>query len=114
MKNRISVALFVLSAILIAILTFAPSHALAQETSESGRKLVSRVVPQYPNIARSMRIRGTVRADVLVAPNGKVTSIEVKGGHPLLAQAAQEALRQWKWEAASHETHETVELRFTP
>jgi TonB family protein len=110
MKNRISVALFVL----ITILTFAPNHALTQETSESGRRVVSKVVPQYPGIARSMKIQGTVRADVVVAPNGKVTSIEVKGGHPLLAQAAQEALRQWKWEAASHETHESVELRFTP
>jgi TonB family protein len=110
MKNRISVALFVLC----AILTFAPNHALTQETSEGGRRIVSKVLPQYPNIARSMKIQGTVRADVLVAPNGKVTSIEVKGGHPLLAQAAQEALRQWKWEAASHESHETVELRFNP
>lgn len=110
MKSRISFALFVL----FAILTFAPNYALTQETSESGRKLVSKVVPLYPGIARSMRIQGTVRADVLVAPNGKVTSIEVKGGHPLLAQAAQEALRQWKWEVASHETHESVELRFNP
>jgi len=110
MKNRISVALFVL----IALLTFAPNHALTQEVSDSGRKVVTKVVPQYPGIARSMKIQGTVRADVLVAPNGKVTSIEVKGGHPLLAQAAQEALRQWKWELASHETHEIVELRFTP
>ena len=110
MRNRISVALFVL----VATLTLAPKHALTQETSESGRKVVTRVAPQYPNIARSMKIQGTVRADVLVAPNGKVTSIEVKGGHPLLAQAAQEALRQWKWEAASHETHESVELRFNP
>ena len=110
MKSRISVVLFVLS----AILTFVPIHARSQETSESGRKIVSKVVPLYPGIARSMRIQGIVRADVLVAPNGKVTSIEVKGGHPLLAQAAQEALRQWKWEATSKETHESVELRFNP
>jgi TonB family protein len=110
MKNRISVALFVL----LATLTLAPKHALTQEISESGRKVVSKVVPQYPNIARSMKIQGIVRADVLVAPNGKVTSIEVKGGHPLLAQSAQDALRQWKWEAAAHETHEIVELRFNP
>jgi TonB family protein len=110
MKSRISVALFVL----FATLALAPQHAVTQETSESGRKVVSRVVPQYPNIARSMKIQGTVRADVLVAPSGKVTSIEVKGGHPLLAQSAQDALRQWKWEAAAHETHEIVELRFNP
>jgi TonB family protein len=110
MKNRIAVALFVL----LAIFAFAPSHAPAQEASAAARKIAVRVVPQYPALARSMKIEGVVRADVLVAPNGKVTSVEVKGGHPLLAQAAQDALRQWKWEAASHETHESVELRFTP
>jgi protein TonB len=110
MKSRISVALFVL----FATLTFAPNHALTQEASESSRKLVTKIVPQYPALARSMKIQGVVRADVLVAPNGKVTSIDVRGGHPLLVLAAQDALRQWKWDPAPHETHEMVELRFTP
>jgi|SRR5580658_4124541 TonB family protein len=110
MRNRIAVALFVL----LSILMFAPNHAPAQESSEGGRKVVSKVLPQYPGLARSMKIQGNVKADVLVAPSGKVTSIEVKGGHPVLAQSAQDALRQWKWEPASHESHEIVELRFTP
>jgi TonB family protein len=110
MKNRISVAFLVL----LAIFVFARNHAPAQEASAPIRKIAVRVVPQYPALARSMKIEGVVRADVLVAPNGKVTSVEVKGGHPLLAQAAQDALRQWKWEAASHETHESIELHFTP
>ena len=110
MKSRVSVALF----ILLPILLFAPNYAPAQEASTATRKIVTKVMPEYPALARSMKIEGVVRADVLVAPNGKVTSIEVKGGHPLLAQAAQYALRQWKWEAASHETHESVELRFNP
>jgi len=43
-----------------------------------------------------------------------VKSVEVKGGHPLFVQAAQNALREWKWEPAAHETDEIVELRFTP
>ena len=110
MKSRVSVALF----ILLPILLFDPNYAPAQEASTATRKIVTKVMPEYPALARSMKIEGVVRADVLVAPNGKVTSIEVKGGHPLLAQAAQYALRQWKWEATSHETHEAVELRFTP
>jgi TonB family protein len=108
MKNRLAVALFVL----FSILTFAPNPALAQDSSEISRKVVARVAPQYPNIARSMNIQGNVRADVLVAANGTAKSIEVKGGHPLLGQSAQDALRQWKWEPASHETHEIVELKF--
>jgi len=110
MKNRISAALFVL----LAMLASAPYCASAQEVSAANRKIAVKVVPEYPALARSMKIEGIVRADVLVAPNGKVTSVEVKGGHPLLAQAAQDALRQWKWETASHETHEIVELRFNP
>jgi TonB family protein len=110
MKSRVAVALFVL----LPILMFAPNHAPAQEPSAAIRKILTKVLPEYPALARSMKIQGIVRADVLVAPNGKVTSVEVKGGHPLLAQAAQDALRQWKWEATPHETHESVELRFTP
>jgi TonB family protein len=109
MKKRI-VALFVLA----PILTFVPSHAPAQERSEGVRKVVTKVMPLYPSLARTMNIVGNVRAEVLVGPNGTVKSVEVKGGHPLLAQAAQNALRQWKWEPASRETHESVELRFSP
>lgn len=87
---------------------------VSQDQAEGVRKVLTRVVPQYPSLARTMNIRGNVKVDVLVAPNGTVKSLEVKGGHPLLVQAAQDALRQWKWEPGSHETHETVELRFTP
>jgi len=93
---------------------FAPKHAPAQEPSTGARKVVTRVTPQYPNIARRMSIQGNVRVDVLVAPNGAVRAVEVKGGHPVLADAAQNALRQWKWEPAAHETHETIELKFNP
>ncbi len=110
MKNRLAVALFVF----VPILIFAPSRARSQETSQGVRKIVTKVGAEYPSIARTMNIRGSVRVEVLVAPNGAVRSVEVRGGHPLLAQSAQNALRQWKWEPAAHETHESVELRFNP
>jgi TonB family protein len=109
MKNRTAIALFAF----LSLLIFAPNQAPAQDSSD-GRKIVSKVMPQYPVLARSMRIEGTVRADVLVAASGKVTSIQVKGGHPVLVQAAQDALHQWKWEPAAHESHVNVELKFTP
>jgi TonB family protein len=110
MKNRILVALFVL----VPMLTLAPTRTPAQESAGSGRRVVNKVIPQYPNLARSMNLQGVVRADVLVAPDGKVKFIDVKGGHPVLVDAAQHALHEWKWEPASHETHESVELRFNP
>jgi TonB family protein len=110
MKNRNAVALFVL----IQILMLGSTRLPAQESSEGVRKVVTKVIPPYPSLARSMNLQGVVRADVSVSPNGTVKLIEVKGGHPVLVDAAEHALRGWKWEPAVHETHESVELRFNP
>jgi outer membrane biosynthesis protein TonB len=59
-----------------------------------------------------MRITGVVKAEVLVSPNGTVKNVKIKGGHPLLAQAAQMALLKWKWGPAPHETRELLEIKF--
>jgi protein TonB len=102
------------SLILLLLPALAPSLAPAQEASEAVRKVITKVAPQYPPLARSMNISGTVRVEIVVAPNGSAKSVEVKGGHPVLADSAQNAVRQWKWVPATHETHESVELRFNP
>jgi TonB family protein len=109
-RSKIAVA----ALLFVSTFFLAPGRMSAQVSAEPVRKIVSKIVPQYPPLARTMSIQGVVRADVLVAPNGTVKSVEVKGGHPLLCQAAQEALRQWKWSPAPHESHESVELRFNP
>jgi membrane protein involved in colicin uptake len=49
-----------------------------------------------------------------VAPNGTVKSLQIKGGHPVLAQAAADAVRKWKWVQATHETKEPVVVKFDP
>jgi TonB family protein len=92
-----------------------PDVSLAQdEPSANARKLIVRVAPIYPAVARTMRLRGTVKLEVLVQPNGSVKSAEVKGGNPVLAQSAQNAVRSWKWETADHQTTEQVECNFSP
>ena len=106
---------FALSAFFLIFLTmFAPARLVSQDHSESTstRKIISQVAPQYPSLARSMKIQGKVKADVLVAPDGAVKSVEIKGGHPLLVQSAQNALREWRWEPAPYATHEAVEVKF--
>lgn len=80
----------------------------------SGRKIINKVVPVYPSMARSMRLSGAVKLEVLVLPNGTVKSIQVKGGNPLLAQAAQNAARECRWAKAEHDSTELLEFRFTP
>jgi TonB family protein len=97
------------------MLVFTSTFSVAQqEQSESKRKVVNRIVPAYPELARRMNVRGTVKLEALVATNGNVKSLQVKGGHPLLTEAAQTAIMKWRWEPSSHETREPIEFRFDP
>ena len=82
--------------------------------NESERKVVYRVSPSYPPLARSTNLKGNVRLEALVTPDGKVKSVAVKGGNPVLIQAAEKALYQWKWAPAQRESREPIEMRFSP
>jgi TonB family protein len=99
--------------LLIAALILVPTRSQAQE-STSQRKLVNHAAPEYPALARSLKLSGVVRVEVLVAPDGSVKAADLRGGHPLLAQAALNAVRRWRWEPGAHESHEIVEVKFTP
>jgi TonB family protein len=90
------------------------SSLAQQDDSDVNRKVVNRVMPLYPEMAKTMGLRGSVRVEVLVAPNGTVKSLQVKGGHPVLAQAAADAVRKWRWVQAAHETKEPVVVKFDP
>jgi TonB family protein len=109
-RRIVAVAVLVLSAALIVV----PSRTRAQESAESTRKIVNRVVPAYPEMARTMNLKGNVKVEAVVAPNGAVKSVEIKGGHPVLAKSAENAVSKWKWESAARETRELVEIKFNP
>jgi len=109
--NRCLTAFFLLS---FAVLVLDPASVAQQEHPEGIRKIVTRVTPQYPEMARTMNLRGNVKAEALVEPNGVVKSVEVRGGHPVLVRAAEDAIYKWKWVPAGHETHEFIEVRFDP
>jgi len=81
--------------------------------NESTRKVVRRVEPTYPPEAKKLNLGGTVRIIAVVAPDGNVKKVEPLGGSPLLVQAAQSAISQWKY-VPGGESRETVELHFTP
>ena len=98
----------------LGISVLIPRISAAQEPSESSRKIVNRVVPVYPALARSMQIHGTVRVAVVVAPNGKVKLTRVVGGNPVLIKAAVDAIEKCKWVPSSQETKELIQLDFHP
>ena len=91
---------------------------LATTVSASGqditRKVKSRSAPQYPDLARRMSITGVVKVQITVAANGVVKNAKLVGGHPVLANAALDAVRKWRYEASNEETTGIVEFRFDP
>jgi TonB family protein len=61
-------------------------------------KLLKRVVPEYPDAAKQARIQGVVRLAITVGKDGNVIDIQAMGGHPLLAPAAMDAVRQFVYQ----------------
>jgi outer membrane biosynthesis protein TonB len=102
------------SALLIFCISALFPSAYSQTEQVGPRKVVSKVLPAYPRLARDLSLTGTVKLEVLVGSNGVAKSIQVKGGNPLLAQSAQEALHSWRWEKADHESSEMLEFTFKP
>jgi TonB family protein len=109
-RRIIAVVALILSFRLIVI----PSQTDAQVATEGTRKVVNRVVPPYPDVARAMNLKGNVKVEVVVGPSGAVKAVEIKGGHPVLAKSAESAVIKWKWESAERETRELVEIKFHP
>jgi len=61
-------------------------------------RLVNKVTPLYPPLARQTRISGTVRLHAIIGKNGGVEQLQVVSGHPLLVQSALDAVRQWRYQ----------------
>ena len=101
-------------ALSLGMLVFSQSFSPAQQQAEAKRKVVNRVTPLYPDLARRIQISGTVRVEATVAPTGKVASTQVIGGSPVLAKAAVDAIEKWKWAVGPVETKELIELNFHP
>ena len=88
------------------------AEAQAQEAAQ--RKPKVKVTPTYPELARRMHVAGSVKMQVVIAPSGAVKTATAIGGHPLLIDAAMDAIKRWKYEPSSQETTTVVEFRFNP
>jgi TonB family protein len=89
-------------------------RAFSQGTDQAsaGRKVKKRTEPRYPELARQYQLAGKVKIEATVAPDGNVLKTRVVGGSPLLAGAALEAVKQWKYEPGVKETVETIDFEF--
>jgi periplasmic protein TonB len=64
----------------------------------TGGAIKQQVQPAYPTNARTMRIEGPVALQAHVTPEGNVDKVKVVSGNPLLASAAVDAVKKWKFD----------------
>lgn len=92
---------------------FVPPLAAAQQDVDTpARKIMERVAPSYPELARLTEVKGVVRLEVLVSPSGTARAVRTLSGNPVLSQAAEKAVQKWRWAPAARESSELVEVRF--
>jgi outer membrane biosynthesis protein TonB len=103
-----------LSLVALILLFLIPTASLFGETpAKSGRKVVVRVEPEFPDFFRNGHFQGRVVAEATVLPNGNVSSVDVKAGNPMFAEFASKALMKWKYAPAPEKTVEQVTFNFS-
>ena len=76
------------------------------------RAVKSRVPPVYPEIAKRMKIDGSVTVEAKVDADGKVSEVKTISGNRILSTAAEEAMRHWKFEPCSGQSTVDVSINF--
>jgi protein TonB len=80
--------------------------------------LQHKVTPTYPQLAKSARVQGSVVLQAVIGKDGTVQNLRVVSGHPMLSQAAIEAVKQWKYKpymlnGQPTEIDTTIQVNFT-
>lgn len=101
--------------VLLAVLAVGAGGVGVQAQEAQGeivRRAKSKVPAVYPELARKMNLTGTVKVEVVVAANGIVKDAKVIGGHPVLANAALDAIKKWRFEPTALESSGEVDFKF--
>lgn len=75
----------------------APAQITVGGDVQAGR-ILEQVQPVYPALARQGRIQGNVQLKAVIGADGKIKSLTVASGHPLLVDAALDAVRHWTYQ----------------
>jgi len=98
MAHRLSAPLLLICLTSLASPQATPSPApVSLADTIISRQIVLRIAPVYPPLARQARIQGTVVLKIVIDESGGVQNPQVVSGHPLLAPAAIEAVKKWRY-----------------
>lgn len=95
-----------------AFAALALASLLALPAGAEERAVKQRVAPVYPEIAKRMKITGTVKVEVNVDAEGKVTNVKTMEGNRMLAVAAEDAIRKWRFAPGAGDATVVVDLNF--
>lgn len=112
--NELAIARAGMSYTADRLMDSAESRAAIDSQSQVSRSLAFRVMPEYPRIAKELDLAGSVQLQVLVRPDGSIKEVRVIGGHPVLAEAAVAAIKQWRYQVTARQTTESVRVSFGP
>jgi protein TonB len=86
-----------LLAVLAAGFGFAQEGVKKVTRAEAMQAATSKVQPDYPPIARQLKVEGTVELEALIGENGKVEKVNIVSGNAMLTRSGADALKQWKF-----------------
>ncbi len=95
-----------------AVFTVMGALALPGRAADD-RAIKSRVPPVYPELAKRMKISGMVKVEATVDADGKVTDVKTVSGTRALGQAAEDAVRKWRFAPGSGVATVDVDINFT-
>jgi len=109
-RHLLPKVLFLLSTLLWNTWAMSPAFSQTAQTQTSTRKVKSSTPPEYPELARKMKIEGMARVLLTVSSDGSVIKVKELGGNPVLVEALAQAAHKWKYETAEHESE--IEVRY--
>ncbi|HZW95650.1 MAG TPA: TonB family protein [Candidatus Eremiobacteraceae bacterium] len=87
----------IISSTPVAVPKVATPQRVRVSQGVSAGLLVRRVNPNYPPLARQARIQGQVVLRAVISKDGSIENLTLVSGHPMLAPAAIDAVKQWKY-----------------
>ena len=87
----------IISSTPVAVPTVATPQRVRVSLGVSQGLLIKKVQPAYPPLARQARIQGTVLLQAEISKDGTIENLRLISGHPMLAPAAIEAVKQWRY-----------------
>ena len=97
-----------------ALLAMALGLGVANLQAQESRKALSNPVPVYPEVAKKMRLTGTVKVQIVIGADGRIKEKNFIGGHPVLVSSVEETLKDWKYAPAGGDTTTQLQFNFHP